>query len=261
MSTDRATPPPLAVTVDVEGRTRPDGTVDYEAVDRAASHVDGASCPLTLFVTPDVVEHRPGPVASWIDGPHDVGLHLHPGRLTGGSDRLDEYDRGEIAALLDRGVDRFEETLGYAPTAFRAGRWAYSERLLVALGECGFEVDASLRPSTPTAPYRHGTVAEYPLTVYANRAVSLLLSPFGVGAVGLHADAYLRTRPRAVAFRALTRWLLRENRPYLMIAYHDYDLGGRLGERIGRYVDRLVDALDPATIGTLARPPAAGRTG
>jgi len=254
MSTERGTSPPLVVTVDVEGRTRSDGTVDYGPVDRVAGHVDRLPCPFTLFVTPDVVEERPGTVASWIEGPNCVGLHLHPARLTGGPDRLDEYDRGTIEGLLVRGAERLEESIGYTPAAFRAGRWAYSDRLLDALEAQGFERDASLRPSTPTDPYRRGAVAEYPLTVYGNRLVEFLLWSFGVDAVGLHADAYLRTRPRALLFRLLARWLVHSDRPYLMVAYHDYDLRGRLGERIERYVRRLAAALDATTVGALGRP-------
>jgi len=252
--------PPLVATVDVEGRTRPDGSVDYGSVDRAAAHVDRAPCSLTLFVTPDVVERRPETVAGWLDGPHCVGLHLHPSRLTGGSDRLDEYDCDAVRGLLERASERFEAVLDRSPTTFRAGRWAYSERLLGALGACGFDRDASLRPTTPTAPYRRGPLVEYPLTVYGNRLVGPLLAPFGVNAVGLHADACLRTRTRAIAFRVLTRWLAHTGGPYLMVAYHDYDLTGRPGERIERHLERLAGRLDPATLDALDRPAGSRRT-
>jgi peptidoglycan/xylan/chitin deacetylase (PgdA/CDA1 family) len=240
----------LFVTVDVEGRTREDGMVVYDPVDRFDDHLASLPCRASLFVTPDVVEHRTETVAGWLEAGHAVGLHVHPTRLTGGSDWLDEYDCGAIQEMLGQGVSVFDDHLGHRPTAFRAGRWAYSDRLLDALDAMEFEVDSSLRPTEPTTPYRRGSVTEYPLTVYANPIVRALLTPFDIDAVGLHADAFLRTGPRAVLFRALTRWLAKSQRDYLMVAYHDYDVvGDKLERRISEYVAWLHNRASPTTLG------------
>ena len=92
-------------------------------------------------------------------------------------------------------------------------------------------------------------MTEYPLTVYENAFVRALLRPFDIDAVGLHADAFLRTGPRAVLFRTLTRWLTRSHRDYLMIAYHDYDvMGDELEPRISDYVAWLCDRASSAIL-------------
>jgi hypothetical protein len=239
----------LFVTVDVEGRTQDDGTVVYDPVDRFDEHLATLPCLVSLFVTPDVVEHRTETVTRWLDAGHTVGLHVHPMRLTGGSDWLDEYDQEVIEDLLDRGVTVFEDRLDHYPTVFRAGRWAYSDRLLDSLDAMGFELDSSLRPAQAMSPYRHGSVMEYPLTVYANPALKMLLAPFDISVVGLHADALLQTRPRSMLFNVVTHRLLQSNRPYLMAAYHDYDVVSReMDSRIRAYVDWLCDRTEPTTV-------------
>ena len=144
----------LFVTVDIEGRTREDGSVGYEPVDRFDDHLASLPCRASLFVTRDVIENRTETVLQWLEAGHAVGLHVHPTRLTGGSDWLDEYDLETIEEMLDRGVTAFEDHLGHRPTAFRAGRWAYSDRLLDALEAMEFELDSSLRPTHGTVPAR-----------------------------------------------------------------------------------------------------------
>lgn len=243
---------PLAVTVDVEGGADPDR---YRSVDALAGFLADRDLRATLFATPDVVDYRADAVADWLDAGHEVGLHLHPARLDGDSDRLSDYSVAAIETLLGRGLETVTDRLGYRPGSFRAGRWEYSRSLLVALERQGIERDASLRPAVHTEPYTEAGVAEFPLSVYAHPLIRLALAPWSIDAIGLNADAFLTSWPRRKGFYALTRRILRADRPYVMIAFHDYDiLADPLGSTIARYVDWLLDRTEPTTMAELAQP-------
>jgi len=226
------------ITIDVEGAIASDRRPSdaYESIDVLDAFLADIDQPVTLFVTPDVVEHRPSAVNGWLDVA-TVGLHVHPTRLAGGdSDRLNEYGREKIKGFLADGCGTFEDRLDVTPTCFRAGRWEYSEALLDALAYQGFDRDASLKPSIPTEPYTRKGVREYPLTVYANRAFQVLTAPWDFEGIPMTVDAFISNRIILAGFRAVSRRLIGSELPYFMISYHDYDiLDNERRRRLRRY--------------------------
>jgi len=242
-----------AVTVDVEGdfgHNRETKEDPYESVDLLDKAVEPGSRAVTLFVTPDVVEHRPETVAKWVEGNATVGLHIHPGRLeVGDSDRLTEYDQEAITDLVARGCETFEEQLDIRPRFFRAGRWEYSPRMMKALGALGFDGDASLKPDSPREPYAQHGVRELPLSVYDNFVVRHLLLLWDVKAVPMTVDRFASSRFFEVSFRVAARRILATEPPYFMCSYHDYDLRHQqvLG-RIRRFLSWLERRTDLVTV-------------
>lgn len=241
------------VTVDVEGTLATDQATradPYASVDTLAATLEPIDQPVTLFVTPDVVEHRPDTVDRWIDSEATIGLHIHPAQLTGGdSDWLTDYHRDTIEEFVAAGAAVFEDVLGVTPTTFRAGRWEYSERLLLALSAQGFTVDASLRPARQQAPFVIEGVRECPMTVYSNWIIRALLRNREIYSIPLHADALLGSLPRAVACTGVTWRLVRSTAPYVMTSFHDYDLlDPVLRARTTRYLSALADRCVPVTI-------------
>ncbi|WP_277543705.1 polysaccharide deacetylase family protein [Haloarcula laminariae] len=224
---------PLISTVDVEGHNG-----NYECVLALDRLLSTAEVPHTLFVTPDVVENRTELVARWVDSHHEVGLHIHPERLSGGSDWLTDYDEKEISEMLANSCRVFERELDMVPVIFRAGRWEYSDQLLRALADNGFESDASYRPDRFVNTYvRHG-IREYPLTCYTNPLIKLLMTPWDNKSVALHADLFLSNLPLSVGFCSVTARMLLSDIPYLMIAYHDYDVL-ELADQFEFYINSL----------------------
>lgn len=241
----------LLITVDVEGLVE-EGS--FESVRTLETFLETLGLPATLFVTPAVVSARPDTVAAWVEAGHSVGLHVHPARFGGDSDWLETYEQFEIEEFLTRGRTVFEDSIGHEPMLFRAGRWSFSHTVLAALDATGFDVDASHRPGGRRDPYAHGGVAEYPMTVVGNPLLELLLRPTGIDGMPLHADAFLQTRPRAVALYAATAIAMRTTRPYVMVSLHDYDLSApRVRNRIMRYLARLAEWRRPTTLGDLNR--------
>jgi peptidoglycan/xylan/chitin deacetylase (PgdA/CDA1 family) len=244
------TPPSLAVTVDVEGVVEEGNFGSVATLDAFLAEV---GVPATLFVTPAVIRERTEAVRGWIEGPHAVGLHLHPGRFGGDSDWLASYERHEIESFLERGKAVFEERFDEEPRLFRAGRWSFSERLLVALDASGFEIDASHRPDGRRAPYAYGGLTEYPMTVLSNPALRLLLRPTGVDGFALHTDAFLRNRPGTAALYTATGIAAASGRPYLMVSFHDYDLvDDARRRRTKTYLGRLAARCRPRTVPELS---------
>lgn len=236
----------ILITIDVEGQESSEFYESVEALDQVLSRNEW---PVTMFVTPDVVENRPSIVEKWIEGDHAVELHLHPERLpNGASGRLSTYSCDEITGFLSHGKSVFEDVVGHEVSAFRAGRWEYSSQLLRALSDTGFERDSSLRPEGHREPYvRHG-VTELPISVYTNRVLRLLLQNRGISGIPLHVDGFLRNRGLAIPFFGVTWWLSHSNRPYLMVSFHDYDLrADTVRNRIIRYLDWLTDTGTVAT--------------
>lgn len=243
---------PSLVTIDVEGTLAVDSDHDdpYASVKLLDKFLETARIPVTLFVTPDVVEQRPDTIRGWCRENTTIGLHIHPARLKRGqSDRLSEYDRETIEGFLAAGCESFESYLGMTPTSFRAGRWEYSEQLLAALDAQGFERDASLKPDLDMAPYSRSGIDEYPLTVYSNVLVQKLMRPWDFEGVPMHADAFLGNAFTASGFYCVTWRLIRSNRPYIMVSYHDYDLLRRpIRNRLGRYQRFLARRTEPTTL-------------
>jgi len=243
------TRPPLALTVDVEGVVESD---DFTSVRRLDSVLETLSLPASLFVTPAVVTACPDVVRGWIEGPHAVGLHLHPGRFGGDSDWLATYDQSTIEAFLDRGTRVFERHLGVAPTCFRAGRWSFSEPLLAALSATGFDADASHRPGGRRGIYDSHGVTEFPMTVVGHPLLRYALRSTGLDGIPLHMDLLLKPRHRSPALYVATAIAAGAERPYLMLSLHDYDLmDDTLRRRVVRYVARLADWCRSETIETL----------
>lgn len=244
----------LLVTVDVEGRRRSSAsTADrYEPVSVLDSVLSDLGIETTLFVTPDVVENRPRAVREWRRAGHTVGLHVHPSRMSGGSDWLTDYDGDAIDRFVTRGCETFEAHLGFVPTHFRAGRWEYSETLLAVLGDHGFDRDASLVPDRPRDPYERHGVEELPLTTYANPLVRPLLRFWDAESIPLYADWFLPRTPLIPGFYAVTYRLLHSSRPYLMTAFHDYDLLAHRN-RIRGYLSWLSERTTPLGIGSYER--------
>lgn len=241
---------PLLVTVDVEGVVATD---DFRSVDLLGELLEALALETTLFVTPAVIRRHPERLAEWQEQGHSVGLHLHPGRLGGESDWLGTYDSEAISGFLERGSAVFENHVGHEPTLFRAGRWSFSDELLRALAETGFRYDASHRPSSNREPYRRHGVSELPMSVYGNALVCSLLSRRTIDGIPLHADAFLRSAWRAVPFYGITSLVARQDRPYMMVSFHDYDLfDSSVSERIHRFLHRLGDRFDATTIPAFA---------
>jgi peptidoglycan/xylan/chitin deacetylase (PgdA/CDA1 family) len=250
----------LLMTIDVEGD--PDSRV-YECTEQTRDFLRRLDISATVFVTPDVVQNRPEIVESWCQSDHEVGLHIHPARLNGGrdvcsntrADWLTEYDRAEIDTLVTEALDVFEATLGVRPSVFRAGRWEYSDCLLSVLGEYGFTHDASLKPQRPTRPYRKHSVIETPLTVYWNRLLSAVPTPWNFDAVPLHADAFLARRATIPPFYFATWRALASDSQYVIVSCHDYDLESpTLRSRITAYATRLANRTQSTTVGSTSLP-------
>lgn len=234
------------VTIDVEGH--PDNRT-YDSIDLLDQLLDGLSVPTTLFVTPDVVRARPERVGRWMDGPHAVGMHVHPERLGGQSPLLSEYGESEIAAMLQKSLATFEETLGVRPAHFRAGRWEYSEQLLVALDQVGIDRDASLVPDYPKEPYSRGDVLELPLSVYSNPLVEKFTRYWDTTRIPLWADWFLPKKRLLPGFYAVTWRILKSDRRYVMTALHDYDiLAASMWGRTRQYIEFLTSRTVPATV-------------
>lgn len=249
---------PLLITVDVEGIVDED---DFSSVEVLADLLDGLQLPSTLFVTPEVIKRRPSTVSNWIAGKHTVGLHVHPSRLGGDSDSLGKYDKPAISSFLERGRGAFESHLGHVPTGFRAGRWSFSESLLAALAETGFQWDASFRPPTVAGPYVQHDLVEYPMSVYENLFIKRLLQSRGIDGIPLHADAFSRTTARSLLLYAATYGVVRALPEYVMISFHDYDLADpTVRERIERYVARLTEWMRPTTLSDIHQNRTSNRT-
>lgn len=241
---------PLLITIDVEGIANEN---NFWSVDRLAELVETLSVPISFFVTPAVARNRSGTISAWLDNGHEVGLHVHPSRFGGESDFLGEYDAPAVAEFLSRGTDVFEKQLNHEPVGFRSGRWSFSNSILEALIGTGFEYDASYRPSGPCDPYVHGDILELPMSVYGNRVVELLLSRYEINGIPLHADAFLRNAVRTVPFYGVTRLVARQDRPYVMVSLHDYDLcRPDVRDRVQRYLARLTEWLPPETLRTVS---------
>jgi len=236
------------LTVDVEGR--PNKSIGYAPVDTIDVLLNDLGTVTTLFVTPDVVTKKPGVVDAWQNSGHTVGLHIHPARFNDNeSDLLSSYELSDIETFVSSGCETFERTLGFTPDSFRAGKWEYSQKLLEALDNQGFEIDASLRPPEPTNPYTWKQITEVPMTVYSNPLITLGLRGYDIDSVPLHADGFLQSTVRAVPFYIIT-WLLERSQPeYLMISFHDYDVyDNRLRKSIQTYTRWLLTKTDPTTI-------------
>lgn len=249
----------LVTTIDVEGFVTIADSWDeefsdhYECVEALDDWLEDLTGSVTLFVTPDVVEYRPSIVEGWIDTGHTVGLHIHPGRLQSGeSDWLDQYTRAEIEGFVEHGVSVFENELDFSPTTFRAGRWAFSNEILGALGSLEFDIDASHRPPTYTESYRRHGVVEYPMSVYENYLVQWALRPYSISALPMHADGLLSSRLRAAVFYVIAMRLLASNREYLMLSLHDYDISDRdRARRIRRFHNLIANWVTPVGIEAL----------
>lgn len=243
----------VVVTVDVEGSSEPNR---YESVDVLDSILQVSNLSYTLFITPDVIRNRPEIVRTWADAEHVVGLHIHPARLDGGkSDYLTDYGQAEIENFVAQGCEVFEEVLETSPKCFRAGRWEYSERLHEVLGESGFDYDSSLRPNRSLEPFSRNGVTEIPHSIYADTLIRVLLKPWDVlgnamNTIAFSPDAWFsRSFIARIIFRTVTKRVLDSNRPYLMIAYHDYDLtSDPLQSRIQQYQSSLVDRTSQSDI-------------
>jgi peptidoglycan/xylan/chitin deacetylase (PgdA/CDA1 family) len=245
------TRPPVAITVDVEGVIESN---DFHSVHLLDSVLETLGEPVTLFVTPAVVREKTETVADWVDGPHDVGLHVHPSRLGGDSDWLAAYDAPAIQSFLERGRSVFEDRLEFTPTLFRAGRWSFSPAVLEGLNAVEFTADASHRPAGRHEPYNYLNVTEYPMTVVGNEVSRYLLRSKGVDGVPLHADAFLRTRAGAGVLYPVTALVLTTNRPYVMVSLHDYDLVDETTRRrIVGYLSRISTVCQTERITTLSQ--------
>lgn len=243
------------VTIDVEGTVAsPYRTTDpYSSVEKLASHLTKVGLPVTLFITPDVVENCTEIVSSWLERGVSLGLHLHPARLDGGtSDRLSHYDRDAIEEFIAVGCDAFESRLDTTPNCFRAGRWEYSSHLLEALRSQGFERDSSLKSDTYVRPYTESGIKEYPLTVYSNFLVRTLTKPWQFRGIPMHADAFLSNTLLAGGFYGVTWRLVHSNCPYIMVSYHDYDiLDQSVCNRLVRYQRFLGERTEVTTLDQL----------
>jgi hypothetical protein len=241
------------ITIDVEGTIAPSGinTKDpFESVDVLDTHLQKIEEPVTLFVTPAVIENRTEVVQRWKAEDLTVGLHIHPAQHpNGNSDWLTDYTGAEIRRLLTEGCEIFESRLGTNPTRFRAGRWEYSDRLLYALRDHGFQYDSSLRPEDPTTPYCRDGICEVPLTVYSNIFLRNILWYKGKSSVPLHADAFLKKEIIRHGFKCLVHRVMKSSLPYIMISYHDYDiLEKKVNRRTLSIVEYIQSTSDPVAI-------------
>lgn len=241
------------ITVDVEGDQ---GTDTYEAVAAFDEFQAMLEVPLTMFVTPDVVANDPERVLRWHSNGHMVGLHIHPDRLTGGSDFMTDYGKEAIVEMLKEACAVFEEFLEFTPKYFRAGRWEFSKALIRALSELGFHADASLVPSMARSQSDIEGITEYPLTIYRNVVTPLLLSFWETKSIPLYADWFLPKIWSIPGFYAVTWQLLRSQREYVMTAFHDYDvISSTMQRRMHRYIRFLTKRSEVLTLQQFERPP------
>jgi peptidoglycan/xylan/chitin deacetylase (PgdA/CDA1 family) len=87
---------------------------------------------------------------------HEIGLHgWH-------HEKVDELDRAQNAAVLDRCIALFEAQLGRRPEGYRSPSWEITPEFHALLRERGFRFDASLQGFDH--PYGYGGVTEIPGT-------------------------------------------------------------------------------------------------
>lgn len=237
---------PFLITVDVEGVVDSDSYRSVDILDRMLSDL---WLPATLFVTPDVIQERTSTLRRWIADGHTVGLHIHPERLGGDDVWLGQYHQDAIESFLRQGVDVFKSNLGHHPRFFRAGRWSFSDELLRALGQTGFEYDASSRPTTQRNPYCSHGVVELPLSVYGPWFFPRKIIPGNVEMLPLSIDAFLQTLPRRFICYGTTWRILASDPSYLMVGFHDYDLTrSQLRRSIERYTARVSEFTNPVSL-------------
>jgi hypothetical protein len=200
----------------------------------------------TYFLSPEVIENPECVrVLASLGDRAELATHLHaefaepersifPHNMSGSSaDALQrQYSSAVEAAKLEWLTERFVDAFGYAPTAFRAGRYGMSDSTLGILAALGYVVDSSVTPGLRwnydegVVDYRQwsvgarrvetngGPIIEIPVSILPGSA----LSPFIQ-----HAPALIRRIVgRIGGERAGFRWL----RP-----------SWSNGERLVRYVD------------------------
>lgn len=157
----------LAITIDTEQDCDPHWGVSMPLSFRSVVEgVPGVLQPLfaeygasaTYLVSPSVLKNDESvAVLAGLGDSAELGAHLHgefivpgPTRSNGSTAPTDDMEcfyeedveRGKLATL----TELFRDRLGYAPSSFRAGRFAASARTLRLLDSLGYTVDSSVTP-------------------------------------------------------------------------------------------------------------------
>ncbi len=92
----------------------------------------------------------------------ELAAHLHPWNtpplepLRRGSSMLGNLLPEIQLAKLRQLTEAFGTAFGWAPTAFRAGRWGIASSTLAALSACGYRIDSSVTPFMSWEAYDDG---------------------------------------------------------------------------------------------------------
>jgi hypothetical protein len=184
----------------------------------------------TYLLSPEILEDPPSlEVLAALGEAAELGTHLHGDLIDPGGRAAAElagrdpdtvqrsYGRALEAEKLARLTQRFEDRLGYRPTAFRAGRYGIGEHSFELLAELGYAVDSSVTPhllwryGTETLDFREWTAQPRVLGTAAGDLVELPISirPGGPLAAAAQAAPELvgRVAGRLLGRRARHLWL------------------------------------------------------
>ncbi len=126
-------------------------TIDCEATQRAIGDVPlgmrslrgyadllgEADLKATLFVLPSDAEAYPGLLRELAAEGFEIGLHYHP-QEEGYADYCGAYSFEEQVAMYAKAVQRFADSVGSAPAAFRTGSCSANDMTFPATYEVGF---------------------------------------------------------------------------------------------------------------------------
>ena len=112
---------------------------------------------------------------------HDVGVHLHPDRMSDKDRRfLWQYSYEEQYEMIKKCTDFFIEAIGRPPFSFRAGRYGANDDTIKILESLGYSVDMSFFYGKKTCRiadaksinglYYNGKVLEVPVTSFKSFA-------------------------------------------------------------------------------------------
>ena len=238
----------------------------------------------TYFLSAEVLEERECvTVLKALGDRAELGTHLHsefvePDRklsrdnMAGqGADALQkECSRDIESRKLENLTTLFRDRIGYAPTSFRAGRYAISESTLEILARLGYRVDSSVTPglrweylegvvdftSWSAAPVRvdtpAGPLVEIPVSIRTGsmsaRWVQKWPAPLKRAVTrlaGRHAQ-HPWLRPSWASGSALIRYVKASREPIQNLMLHSMEVipGASPYARTSADAERIVDAMD-----------------
>lgn len=238
----------------------------------------------TYFLSPEVLEEPECmAVLQSLGDRAELGTHLHSEfieperrlfRANMAGQRADalqkQYSRAVEAAKLRNLTRQFRDRLGYAPTAFRAGRYGISDSTLEILAGLGYLVDSSVTPGLRW-DYREGVVdfrswqaaptwvdtaagrlLEMPISIRPGSPIARWVRDFPPRLeslvrrlVGSRAS-YQWLRPSWVSGAALIAYVKVSQERFLNLMLHSIEVvpGASPYSRSSAEVQRILDAMD-----------------